>query len=76
MRVGAGEGDSVVSVSITFFSSHDLQPAPRPRSALPCLRTSRVTPTTFRLVLHFKPELKQSKGANVRGTASQRLTAE
>ena len=34
-RVGAGVGGSVASVIITFFSSHDLQPAPRPRSALP-----------------------------------------
>ena len=28
------------------------------------------------VTVHFKPELKQSKGASVRGTASQRLTAE
>ena len=33
--VGAGVGDSVASVNITFFSSHDLRYRCRVRSALP-----------------------------------------
>ena len=47
----AGMGGSVASVIITFFSSHDLQPAPRPRSALPCLRTLKLNCYTDDILL-------------------------
>ena len=69
-------GGSVPSVNITFFSILDLRPAPRPRSALPRLRTSIRTATALRLLYHFKRHVNPSKGASVRGIASQRLTAE
>ena len=40
------------------------------------LRTAIVTPTPRPSVLHFNSEVERSKGASVRGIASQRLTAE
>ena len=42
LRGGAGGGDSVSSVIITFFSIHDLEPAPRPHPSMPTLRSRRV----------------------------------
>ena len=75
-RPSAGVGDSVVSVNITFFSSHVLRPA-LTLCRLPLrLRTAIVTPTPRPSVLHFNSEVERSKGASVRGIASQRLTAE
>jgi hypothetical protein len=69
-------GDSVASVNLTFFSSHDLRYRFRPRSALPSLRTSVYTATALRLLYKSKRDLQPSKGAFGIGTASQRLTAE
>jgi hypothetical protein len=69
-------GDSVVSVNVTFFSSHLLRYRFRPRSALPSLRTLNGTTTALRLLYYFKRDLHPSKGAFGIGTASQRLTAE
>ena len=62
-------------MNITFFSSHDLRYRLRPRPSMPCPRTSIRTPTALRLVYHFKPDVRPSKGAPVRRVASQRLTA-
>ena len=73
---GAGGGDSVASVIITFFSILDLRYRFRPRSALPSLRSWIHTPTTMSSVYESKRDLNRSKGASGIGTASQRLTAE
>ena len=58
-----GLGGSVASVNITFFSIHDLRPAPRPRSALlPLLRTSiRTATSTLRLLYRVRESKLSSK---------------
>ena len=45
IRGGAGGGDSVVSVDITFSSSHVLRYRLRPRPSMPSLRTAIFTTT-------------------------------
>ena len=75
-RVGAGEGDSVSSVNVTFFSIHDLEPAPRPRPSMPTLRSWIHTATTLSSLYESKRDLNRSKGASVRRAPSRRLTTE
>ena len=86
-RGGAGAGpggDSEGQISLlssqcdhnVFQKSRLGARATRPRSALPCLRSWICTPTTLPLVYESKRHLNPSKGASVRGIASQRLTAE
>ena len=69
-------GDSVASVNITFFSSHDLRYRLSLGARQSLLPTAIRTTTSPSSLYHFNPELERSKGWLIIGTASQRLTAE
>ena len=69
-------GGSVPSVNVTLFSTHDFRYRLRRRPTSRAVRTWIRTTTASSSLYGFKPHLDRSKGASVRGTESQRLTAE
>ena len=71
LRVGACVGDSVVSVNVTFFSSHHLRYRLSLGAWQSLLRAAIYTPTTTSSVYKSNREPQRSKGWRARGTASQ-----